>query len=1837
MNINRKMKKGALKKIAFFLLVIQVCEVFFPSAVYALSSGPSQPEVQSFEPINTTELVNLTSGDFNYNIPLIDVGGYPVNISYHSGVTMDEESSWVGLGWNINPGVINRNMRGLPDDFDGSKGDKVMKRYNQKRSTTFGVTPGIGLELAEFELGKLGLNVGIDINWNNYKGLGFGLELSPSFSFNKFANASLSLNSTNAGGVSVTPSISFGSDKYGAGATLSSSFNTREGLKTLSLNYQLNFNEAEGQKDYDSNENASMDIGGSSITFGASTFIPKTEWPTRNWGVSASFKFGPGIFFSDVLVNIKGYAFWQTLGFTERNLSAYGYLNSQNANGSRDVLHDFNREKEGAFTQNTPALSLTNHTYDMYNVSGHGVGGMYRPYRGDVGMVYDPQVKEWGMDGALGVDFGAGNVIKGGVDVHANITMTSSGRWDEGNKIRPYLNFQKEKINSDFESYYFKEYGDLSVDADNNYALSYFGDQPTRVEIGRNMASKTIKANSGSARALQAPMKRNNRKKRNENVSFLTMAEAKGFGVDPALYKQNDVFTLKDHHIGEFTTLKSDGTRYVYGLPAYNKLQKEVTFATGIGQEGARSINNATGLVTYSAGADNSQGNKQGLDHYYSSNEVGAYAHSFLLTNIFSADYIDNDEVIGPSDEDMGNYTKFNYKKVAGDYKWRTPIDANTANAEVGMLSMEKDDKGSYIYGEKDVWYISSIETKNYIAVFNTSDRMDGVAVTGENGGINASAPRLQKLDNIKLYDKKQYKAAANAQAIAQLVPVKSVFFEYDYSLCPSVPNNAAIPGSGATTINASPVRDAGYQNTTAGTGKLTLKKIFFTYQNSERARFSPYKFDYNSINPSYNGKHCDRWGTFKPYVLMPGAVQQTGSAFFAAFPYTEQPADPANANQKADLDDRSHAWTLTDITLPSGGAIKVDYEADDYAYVQNKRSMQMFRILGLGNSDAPNGYRNHLYDGGKTMQYHVYIDLTKKVSSRAELYKYYLEGINNLFFNFKVNLNKPSRGQDNYEYVRAYAEIENYGVFGTPDANGNYTKAFIKVKSVDLGDSKNSRNVSPFFKSAAQFARLSAPEIAFDNPGVGDNAGVEGALRKFAGLFTNFKELITGPNGRILSDTKCQDIISEESYIRLNCPTMKKLGGGTRVKRILMQDNAANMNMGTTTSYGQSFDYTTTSDTYGQISSGVAAYEPMIGGDENPFRQPVPFNNIVKEKLLVPDDKFYMEEPFGEVFFPAAAVIYSKVSVKDIVPANVTKHATGIVVNEFYTTKDFPTKTSRTTPDIAYDSNKKKMSLLKVATKDKLVASQGFVIEVNDMNGKPKSKTVYAQPGSDGKTPVISSIKYNYLRTGDRLVNTVSVINKSGVVENKTIGVDVDVVFDSNESNVRSYSPGVHLNAETMLWPFPPVTIPAFIPLPSFTKDETQFRYITCTKVVTRIGILESTEATNLNSRIITYNRAYDSETGAVLLTEVQNEYDDAVFNLTYPAHWAYEGMGQAYKNLGMKIKLPLTELNTGYVVLNSGNTPADELATLRRTLAEGDEMYIINKEADAELKKLKFYITEIADASDGTHITIMAGDPNALTLAAKRCQMIPTGGTGLVYNFKIIRSGRRNMQSLPIASVTSLTNPIKDVAVGSGTVKQLKFLANDQILTSGAQEYSDFWKFDCKRYEDMGTPTVINPFYEGLRGNFRLAKTYTFLADRNRDTPLGLRKDGYFTFSPFWLPNGTDANWTKSSIGWRLVNSITEYDQYASQESENLDAIGRYSTGFYGYNHSRQTGVSSNAKSNQLFFDNFEDSDSRKGIELKFQKGTGATNVSHTGKKSIKVTKNTTAAEATVGGCCN
>jgi len=58
----KKIKDKLQKGIAFKMALILLFNCAWPSTTFALTGGPSQPEVQSFEPVGVSDMVDLFSG-----------------------------------------------------------------------------------------------------------------------------------------------------------------------------------------------------------------------------------------------------------------------------------------------------------------------------------------------------------------------------------------------------------------------------------------------------------------------------------------------------------------------------------------------------------------------------------------------------------------------------------------------------------------------------------------------------------------------------------------------------------------------------------------------------------------------------------------------------------------------------------------------------------------------------------------------------------------------------------------------------------------------------------------------------------------------------------------------------------------------------------------------------------------------------------------------------------------------------------------------------------------------------------------------------------------------------------------------------------------------------------------------------------------------------------------------------------------------------------------------------------------------------------------------------------------------------------------------------------------------------------------------------------------------------------------------------------------------------------------------------------------------------------------------------------------------------------------------
>lgn len=131
----------------------------------------------------------------------------------------------------------------------------------------------------------------------------------------------------------------------------------------------------------------------------------------------------------------------------------------------------------------------------------------------------------------------------------------------------------------------------------------------------------------------------------------------------------------------------------------------------------------------------------------------------------------------------------------------------------------------------------------------------------------------------------------------------------------------------------------------------------------------------------------------------------------------------------------------------------------------------------------------------------------------------------------------------------------------------------------------------------------------------------------------------------------------------------------------------------------------------------------------------------------------------------------------------------------------------------------------------------------------------------------------------------------------------------------------------------------------------------------------------------------------------------------------------------------------------------------------------------------------------------------------------------------------------------------------------------------------------------------TQVNPFVQGLRGNWKANKGYLYNANRQYDpTPtartnqnqgLYVRQSGiYDQFSEFWHYSGTKWDTPGGIIpaNWSWKAEVTKMNPYGA-DVENRDPLYRYSAAVYGYNYSAAIAVGNNTRYRQMAFDGFED----------------------------------------------
>lgn len=1794
-----------------------------PYKALALTSGPSAPETQQFAPAGLDNMVDPFTGDFNYNIPLMDVGGYPINLNYAAGITPDAEASWVGLGWNLNVGAVNRSIRGIPDDFAG---DEIETEHHIKPNQTFGLTfspPSKERELFTF---KLKISKNYNISYNTYNGFGFSYSYSPSLdipilkkqSDSKYklgmnVMPSLSLSLGSEGGVGITPSVGLktaGENANNSGTlntTIGFPFSSREGAKGMSMSTSFNAS-CLPPKTYEGSD-----------FHGFSTPTYTTNIEHSFYSINGTLNITPenikDIAQDKPLFVIGGYYNGQ-FAKSEKDVNpSYGYMYEGISQDPNSVL-DFNREKDGGYNEKTTNMPLTNHTYDIYSVQGEGVGGTYRLYRGDVATVGDNEHTDETISPDLALSGGFNPLdkasftdVKLGIDFKYLHSQSSAGRWYT-NKIQSQVN-PLEVPNKANQNTYFGKVGDTAPENSSDYynetllgedLYEYYLAQGfvTGEYQKKDRTRKTFNKNSSPTYL------RGKRRNRSESFTYLTAAKAKKFAMTPIYNYAYNTFTLEDvsgdakkgnlpyskeeiqrvenerkgHHISEVRVVNNSGSRYVYSTPVYNKEQHDVTFSVDVNKNKDKNTSltavRQSGLVKYSD-EDATLGNKNGLEHYYKRTKLKGSASSYLLNYILSSDYVDSDNIAGPSDGDLGTYVKFNYSRTSTDYKWRTPYEKNMANYNDGLSGKRDDDKASYSYGSKEVWYLHSIETRTHVAEFYLEDRKDGLGVENEHGGMKSqdlsaipSENKLKCLKKIILYAKADKLNEKNPE------PLKTVYLDYTYKLCPKTLNSLAEKIE----------NEEGTEH-----GKLTLKKVWFTYGLSNKGILNPYTFEYDQNKNPYNSKNYDRWGFYK---------EQGSEMGNEVFPYTDQ--DKTNSDRYA------AAYSLSKIFTPTGGEMRVHYESDDYGYVQNKPAMRMFTIKGVTNTLGSDNYLTELYDIGdlKGNRFlHINLGDGFKVPSGQDPLKYfynnYIADLSTLQYKIKLKvLNGKPGVPDAEEFVTGYCSFQRdiTKMKVKADDDGVYRTAtiFLDTETLNNGGSE----VHPFAKNGWLFARLNYNRELMGSANASDN-GLLQIVASIASSMTSVLEFMFGFRLFMSTSGHSKTFVPKESFIRLYEHDKIKLGGGHRVKAIIMLDRWKEMKSDREgdgpgkkelSGYGQVYNYTipeNLSDPNSRvISSGVAAYEPIIGGEENSLR------NLVKttDKVpMAPNKDYYTETPYGESFYPAPSVGYRRVRTTPVKVLNGTydvnnlvSNGTGYIEDEFYTAMDFPTFVSQTDLEPYRNKSPFNPTPLKITSHDYVSCSQGYLIELNDMHGKPKSKKVMPDAASGSSDP-ISYVYYEYKVKGtdrSRLDNAVPLVgNDMNVISSGSeIGKTVDVVNDTRYYNSETIGGGADINLKMSIPKPPYFFIPQITAFPDVNYETTGFSSITTTKVVNRHGVLIKTTAEDNGQAIVTENLLWDKETGQVLLTKVQNEFHDPLYNFTYPGYWAYKEMGLAYQNEGFQFN----DLNT-YV---------------KNVLIDGDEVICTVVENGANKDLYAYYDNNRLIKKDGKEVT------------------------KLVWG-QVIRSGARNMPMTPIGQVSTVNNPVQNNKVS---------FENAKVLNTSASEYKNVWKGFCNCGEQSTNP--VNPYITGQKGQLRPWRSWTYLTERTQSIVNGevnIRTDGSFTdYRDFWNAGIYLTPFYKLSkpenYKWQYVNQIMNYNPIG-MEIENKDTIGRYSMAQFGYGRNLPVATSNNSEYQESGFDGFEDYEygdcnddhfSWRARQNDVNYGP-VTTEAHTGRKSFKV----------------
>lgn len=1005
MGIFKNLRERILGKSVVAFVGLNFLTTLFAPAVMALTSGPSAPEYTSFEPVEASNMVNMATGDFTYNLPILEVpgpeGGFPMSLSYHAGIMPDEEASWVGLGWTLNPGAISRSVNGFADDFNGVEGSTWDYWHGGETSVySWGLSLSIGY--ASVNLGKTDV-------YDTYQGQGYGLNLGASLGYkigdHEVASVGFQLSTLPYGGYVFGLSTGFGigtgvgghkGGQIGASANLSLGLNfysngdvkgttSLGGGLSYSKNMSVSNNTSTGYRGRASIIGFSIDSDGGAR---ASTGLKiSSSQSNRNAGKISSRTSSKGFVIPLFLVNFS-YSeshtrYWSSEGAYNR-LNGILYYPDQISNelDAFDTHHLPDLDNKASKPANETDGGMLP-SYDSYMVLGQGMGGSIRP------QLYEP----------------------------AQLFSQESGEVTYTNGTAPNNKIEFGFVN-EFSSYFKTNDNTTSLNASDISGLIDLLDDDEEFNNQAFIGS--------TSRRIGA-----------KNVEWYTVkdirentAKGSGFIKSNIFGAYRDIVYSRnvDDQIGGFSVTNASGVTYHYGLPVY---------------------------------AFNQFTKSQKGEDYQSKTETHPYAYTWLLTAITGPDFVDMDDNGLVGEADYGYWVEFDYGNWSKSYGWRNPSEFNTFHKDIDT------DVKVYSRGEKELYYLDYIRTRSHTAIFEKEIRNDAKGVSDlDKGGFVPNQTRLgpEKYDYIQDSESDEF---AFRYPTASLRLNRILLMKND-KLDELISDAGLNSINGLKTLNNHPVLNKKYQGyfqycSTIGLITICKDPELFEYKQREmhfwdnvitiqdldnidltKNSLSSVEFDndhYDLCNLTPNSfssaetyvENLDVENLTKTGKLTLNAIQVKGEGGEKLVPSIDFGYDLANHNPdyayssgdmwgfynesfegdgrepigiSLDTKDQAIAWSLNSISTPFGSTINIEYESDSYVRSAYDKLIGGKEYLEILNID---------YENYGTYGFYPWVEIDPS-KLKKPLHQIYQVGDEVIFSSVSNGLTSPNGAYYNYD-----------------------------------------------------------------------------------------------------------------------------------------------------------------------------------------------------------------------------------------------------------------------------------------------------------------------------------------------------------------------------------------------------------------------------------------------------------------------------------------------------------------------------------------------------------------------------------------------------------------------------------------------------------------------------------------------------------------------------------------------------------------------------------------------------------------------------------------------------